>query len=751
MLIERNYAKFVIFIDDTVSSALAKLSDNKAGIVFVISGPGLVEGAISDGDIRRWLLKSSTIDLDEPVSVVMNTKCVSAKFTSTNHHVESLLSKRIQTVPLIDDLGCIVALAFKDQHQYKIEDRIIAQDAPTYVIAEVGNNHNGSLALAKKLIDEAKASGADCVKFQMRDMGTLYSNCGNSNDVSADLGAQYTIDLLSQFQLPDEQLISAFDYCKAIGIQPLCTPWDVSSLKKLEAYGMPAYKVASADFTNYELLDAVAATGKVMICSTGMANEIEVNNSIRRLQKNNANFILLHCNSTYPAPFKDINLSYMTRLKQLGGGLVGYSGHERDIHVPIAAVAIGARVIEKHFTLDRSMEGNDHKVSLMPAEFSQMVTGIRQVEAALGEVKDREVSQGELMNREVLAKSLVASRNIAPGERITEAMMLVKSPGQGIQPNKKADLVGMLCKREINQGEPFTKFDLGEHQPVARDYRFTRPWGIPVRYHDFANLAAQSNMDLVEMHLSYKDLEVDFESYLPESSDMDIIIHAPELFKGDHTLDLCSLDERYRQKSVMLMQGVIDLTRKLSGRFITKRPCIVTNVGGFSENQHYPEAQRLALYAQLEISLSELDMTGVEVIPQTMPPFPWHFGGQQFHNLFVRSEEIVDFCKRHQMRVCLDVSHSKLATNFLNQSFGDFLRQVAPYTAHMHLADADGFDGEGLQVGEGGIDWLEFSQIMDELNPTAHFIPEIWQGHKSQGAGAWLALERLEALLGEVA
>jgi N-acetylneuraminate synthase len=157
------------------------------------------------------------------------------------------------------------------------------------------------------------------------------------------------------------------------------------------------------------------------------------------------------------------------------------------------------------------------------------------------------------------------------------------------------------------------------------------------------------------------------------------------------------------------------------------------------------------LYAQLEISLSELDVTGVEVIPQTMPPFPWHFGGQQFHNLFVRSEEIVDFCKRHQMRVCLDVSHSKLATNFLNQSFGDFLRQVAPFTAHMHLADADGFDGEGLQVGEGGIDWLEFSQIMHELNPTAHFIPEIWQGHKSQGAGAWLALERLEALLGEVA
>ena len=226
-----------------------------------------------------------------------------------------------------------------------------------YIIAEVGSNHLGNQKLCFDSITQAKKSGADCVKFQMRNVKNLYRNSGSSNDASADLGTQYTLDLLSKFQLTDEQLFEVFDYCKEKEVLPLCTPWDQDSLQKLEGYGMPAYKVASADFTNYELLEALAKTGKPLICSTGMSSESEISSTVSFLKKKNAQVVLLHCNSTYPTPFKDVHLKYLSRLAKNTNMLVGYSGHERGWSVPIASIALGARVIEKHFTIDRGLEG----------------------------------------------------------------------------------------------------------------------------------------------------------------------------------------------------------------------------------------------------------------------------------------------------------------------------------------------------------------------------------------------------------
>ena len=167
-------------------------------------------------------------------------------------------------------------------------------------------------------------------------------NKGDVKDDSADLGAQYTLDLLSKFQLSNDELIEVFDFCKSENIVPLCTPWDLDSLAILDSYGMPAYKVASADFTNYELLAAVAKTGKPFFLSTGMSSEDEIKSTVEFLDRNSANYVLLHCNSTYPTPFKDVNLKYLTRLKSISGKLVGYSGHERGIEVPVASRMLGA-------------------------------------------------------------------------------------------------------------------------------------------------------------------------------------------------------------------------------------------------------------------------------------------------------------------------------------------------------------------------------------------------------------------------
>ena len=253
---------------------------------------------------------------------------------------------------------------------------------------------------------------------------------------------------------------------------------------------------------------------------------------------------------------------------------------------------------------------------------------------------------------------------------------------------------------------------------------------------------------MFEFHLSYTDMDLKISDYLKGPYAIDFAVHAPELFKGSKLMDLATFDEEYRKSSLQEAQRVIDITRELKKYFPkTKRPVIVCNIGGHSMDGNISESEKLERYKIFEKSLSELDREGVEIIPQTMAPFPWHFGGQRFQNLFVLPEEIVAFCKKNNLRICLDVSHSKLTCNHYKIDFYDFVKQVGPYVAHLHMGDAEGVDGEGIQVGTGEIDFVRLGKILKEYSPQSSFIPEIWQGHKNDGEGFWVALEKLEGLM----
>ncbi|MCD1599744.1 N-acetylneuraminate synthase family protein [Rheinheimera aquimaris] len=746
MIIERNVTRYVVFTDDEIGHALYKISSNKSGIVFALAQNGVLEGILTDGDVRRWLLKTASFDLTMPVAEAINANFISAYEDSPADEIERLFSSQIKYIPLLDKQERLVGIASYKLQNIEIADFVISDESKVFVIAEIGNNHNGSIAIAKKLVDEAIRAGADCAKFQLRHMETVYRK-NKQKAEGEDLGAEYTLDLLGKFQLSNQEMFEVFDYCKQSGIIPLCTPWDAVSLQALESYGMSAYKVASADLTNHDLLELLAKTGKPLLCSTGMSTESEIKDSIELLKRYGSPFILLHCNSTYPAPFKDVNLKYMARLAELSlNGFVGYSGHERGGAVAISAVALGAKVIEKHFTLDRSMEGNDHRVSLLPDEFKQMVEGIRETEQALGHAETRKITQGEMMNREVLGKSLVSKRAIVSGEIIAENDIEVRSPGKGLAPYHKKLLIGKTALRDIDMGGFFYPTDLSTGVKTSRNYHFRRPFGIPVRYHDISSMLPKSNFDLVEFHLSYKDLEIKPESLLlSEGYDLDFVVHSPELFSGDHIMDLCSTDESYRKRSIVELQRVVDTTRNLKAYFHrSTNPLVIINAGGFTLDRFMPLVERKKKYALIIDALKQIDSNGVEIIPQTMPPYPWHFGGQRFHNLFLSADEIVAFCKDYGGRVCLDVSHSKLACNLEKTSFSHFIQQVAPYTAHLHIVDAYGVDGEGLQINDGEIDFEELAALLGELAPKASFIPEIWQGHKNNGEGFWVALELLE-------
>lgn len=626
----------------------------------------------------------------------------------------------------------------------RIGDRMLGDGQPCFVIAEVGNNHNGDYDRAIALVDAAVTAGADCAKFQMRKLDEVYraSSLSGKDD---DLAVEYTLDLLRRFELSTEQQRRIAAYCASKGIRYLCTPWDASSVATLETFGVDAYKVASADLTNLPLLGRLAATKKTLIVSTGMSTTEEIRLAAKFLDERSVPYVLLHCQSTYPAALHNIHLRFMETLRAIHP-LVGYSGHERGIAVSIGAVALGAVVIERHITLDREMEGPDHAASLEPEEFRALVNGIREVEVARGEpLAERALSQGELINRENLAKSLVAARPIAAGSVVTEEDLAVRSPGQGLSPLRMRALIGQRITRAMATDDYFFPSDLSEGTAKARRYRFGRPWGVPVRYHDTERFLAICQPDLIEFHLSYNDMERDPAAYLSGTYDLDFVVHAPELFAGSKLMDLATPDEALRRYSLEQTQAVIDITRGLKKFFPkTKRPPIVANIGGFTMDEPLPSEQKAERYEIFAASLGELDLDGIELIPQTMAPFPWHFGGQRHQNIFIFPKESAAFCAKHDLRMCVDISHTKLAANHFGFDFAEGLAQLGPHTAHLHFGDARGLDGEGLQVGEGEIDFDQIGTVLRQHAPDASFIPEIWQGHKNMGEGFWTALERLE-------
>lgn len=634
-------------------------------------------------------------------------------------------------------------------HKMKIQiDKFNVGGERTFIIAEIGNNHNGDFNRAKLMIDKAVEMGADCAKFQMRQIKEVYRS--KSLDKSGeDLGTEYIIDLLNKFELSIDQQKSLSEYCKSKGILYMCTPWDYKSVDILESFDVPAYKVASADLTNLPLLDKLATTKKPLILSTGMSSSDEINFTVDFLNRRDVKFVLLHCNSTYPAPLQDINLKWLSQLKKTHS-LVGYSGHERGINVSLAAVALGAKVIERHFTLDRQMEGPDHAASLEFDEFQSLIKGIREIELALGDDNSsvRKFSQGEMINRENLGKSLVAAHELKKGTIIKATDIKVLSPGQGLSPQHFESLLGLEIKRDFNSEDYFFKSDITNNVQEIRNYKFTHPWGIPVRYHDFKNYQSLILPDMFEFHLSYSDMELDIDNYLSGTYECGFVVHAPELFKDSHLMDLATPDEKYRQISILETQKVINITRKLK-KFFPKelKPQIVANIGGFSMDAPFNESLKEGYYKQFFKSLRELDTDGVEIIPQTMAPFPWHFGGQRYQNIFVHVDEIVKYCKEFNIRMCFDVSHTMLTCNHFNQDFYEFAEKIAPFTAHIHMGDAKGVNGEGLQVGEGEIDFDRLGKILNNGCPNASFIPEIWQGHKNNGEGFWIALDRLESKL----
>lgn len=326
------------------------------------------------------------------------------------------------------------------------------------IIAEAGVNHNGDLQQAKKLIDAAADAGADYVKFQTFKANKMVTrNAKRAEYQDQNTGNQESqYNMLKKLELSEQDHHVLIDYCEKKGIQFLSTGFDDESLIFLKSIGLELAKVPSGEITNLPYLKTIASLFKKIVLSTGMADIKEVKQAYQVLLENGAqaeNITILHCNTEYPTPMEDVNLKAMNHIKEELNTEVGYSDHTLGIEVPIAAVALGAKLIEKHFTLDRNLPGPDHRASLEPHELKEMVSAIRNVEKAISGSGIKEPSSSERKNKPIARKSIVASRKIIKGELFSKDNLTVKRPGTGISPMLWDDMIGTRAEKNFEPDE----------------------------------------------------------------------------------------------------------------------------------------------------------------------------------------------------------------------------------------------------------------------------------------------------------
>ena len=340
----------------------------------------------------------------------------------------------------------------------KIEHKFVGEKQPCFIIAEAGVNHNGSLGIAKKLIDSAVNAGADAVKFQTFKAEELTtSNADIAKYAKENIGKKIKqIDLIKSLELKYNDFKALRKYCDKKKIIFLSTPHSFDAIDFLEKL-VPAYKFGSGDLTNIPSLRYAAKKRKPIILGTGMSTLKEVKQAVDVIKsQGNKKIVLLHCTTNYPCSLDEVNLNAMKTLKEKTGCLIGYSDHTKGRLVPIMAVTMGACIIEKHFTLDKKMKGPDHKASMEPDELKQMIADIRDAERALGS-PDKKPTNSEKTTMKLVRKSIVAKKDIKKGKIITKDMLLIKRPGTGLEPVYIDKIIGKKAKCDISKDEILQK------------------------------------------------------------------------------------------------------------------------------------------------------------------------------------------------------------------------------------------------------------------------------------------------------
>ena len=761
MFINKDVGKFVINESKTIRDAINLYGNNYGLPLIVINNNDEFVGTLSNGDIRIFLAKrENKVEDSIKRAVNKNAKYCFDDFDKSIY--EHFLSEnRIRIVPITDKFKKLKAVAYHEDIYIKLGHKVIKSDInDVYLIAELGVNHNGNLNNALKLIDNIKQAGFDAVKMQFRSTET-YSNDRFKNDV--DLGTEYILSELERVDLSHKEESIIINYINEKNLDFIGTPFDQKSLERLINYKPNAIKIASCDLTNNFLIESCAKCNLPMILSTGMSNETEIIKANQLLEELNVHKCFLHCNSTYPTPLNDVNLNYINRLQKITNSIVGYSSHDGDQLIALASIPAGAKIIEVHVTKDRNDIGTDHLASITVDETIEFVKSARKLIITNGSSNPRIPSQGELLNKIPLGKSLCYKNDFKEGYKINSSEDFVAcSPGDGIKIENHKSLDNKLLKQNVKKldkvtYEHFSKDNnqidkyliSSKAQKVLNEFK----WGIPVRYRDIEILNDIFNSPILEIHLSSMDLNYNLNKINKKNlTNKALIVHAIEQYHDGFIFDLASEDKDIRKISLKRFDELAIHCKKLIDYLGTTEPLkIVLNCGGFTKNNFcnidtYKEKKKF-LYKNLNFLKDKY--SDFKILPQTMPPFPWHQGGTSFHNLLRSSEDIKELNKETGLLICFDFSHTFMESKYSEIDFNKKFLEIIEFADHLHLSDSSSSSNEGLNIDDGSIDFAFTLNKIFEFHEKSKisFIPEVWQGHLDKGEGFRISLERISRYL----
>lgn len=597
------------------------------------------------------------------------------------------------------------------------------------VIAEIGINHKGNIQNAKRLIKIAKDANCWGVKFQYRNINTFYKTTN-------EIGDEILIDEMKRVDLSIKELDELIDYSKLNSIKIGISFFRVSDIKNLSKIikKFDFYKVPSAEATNVDLIDKLLKYKKPVMVSTGGHVLKDLKDSLSRYKKKN--LILFHCVANYPVKLGAQNLNFIKSLKKIGFPDVGYSSHDINYEVCLLAISLGIKWIERHLTLDSDGDGLDDSSSSEGSDFIKLNNFIRFYDDIFGQ-KQRIPNQGEKLNMQNLGTGLYLKKNIKKNTTIKKSDYEIKAPRAGLsfgsfilKYSKKK------LKVDLNKGNTIKAENFENIKRIStkktHEFAIKNNIGIPVRLYDFNILSKLIPIKNYEFHLSYKEVFSDKLNHVTDfiNEADSFSIHLPDYLSGNRIVDPISENITTRNDSRKMISKVIEFVKKIEDKTFKKVPL----VGSFSQTNG---RDKVDLLDDLFEYLKGNKLSKYEILPQWLPVYAWYFGGSVKIDLF-NSYQDIQYLKRNNISICLDICHLVLSANYYKKKWNRWFDQLCPLSKHFHLADAEGIDSEGLQIGSGDI--KDFSNIISKKGMK---IIEVWQAHHNNGYGFTKALSIL--------
>ena len=593
------------------------------------------------------------------------------------------------------------------------------------IIAEIGINHNGKFDIAKSLIDEANCSGCYAIKFQYRNLSRSYASRN-----SKEIGDGLLQSEISRCFLKPEEIFKLTNYARQnsnlkIGIS-FFNNEDVNDFAEFINI-FDFFKVPSVEFSNKKLINALSRFDKKILFSLGCNQEDNILKQIKSLNKSNS--VLMHCVSNYPVEIFNSKLGYITHLRSIWNGEIGYSSHDSDWKICIAAMVLGIDWLERHITFDKEDIGLDHSTSSTPSEFKELCFYAKELQFALSGNAPRTLNSGEMINLQNLGRSPYAIRQINPGSFINENNIQWRSPQVGLDNNNFKKFKEIPVYKKIKSGEAICEFHFRDEKYIEngfdKEFLTKKKISLPSRIHDSQTIYKQTSIGYQELHLSFEEVLSD-QLFNPKNyiKEIKYSIHLPDYINSNTIIDPFSKDKEIKFLSNKIIKNCI----KLSEIIFDLTGSEVPIVGSFSVRHSSNKSDISMINAFcLENTISGINC----LMPQWLPPIAWYFGGSVKLEIFNTIEDL-EIMKDIDCHYCLDISHAFMCS-YLNQNILDFILESKHLIKHIHIAGATSIDGEGESL-----DKMSKIQV-DFLNKIIDFpcikVLEVWQGHLNNYSG----------------